>query len=97
LNNTVKHAQAGRVDIRLGVSQGEIELELTDDGVGFDPRAEYSGHMGLNSMRERAAQIGGILEIASEVGHGAVIRVRIPATDQPGAGVPMPMPDQGQL
>jgi signal transduction histidine kinase len=83
LNNTVKHAQAGRVDIRLGVSQGGIELELTDDGVGFDPCAEYAGHMGLNSMRERAAQIGGILEIESEAGKGAVIRVRVPSPGQP--------------
>jgi PAS domain S-box-containing protein len=79
LNNTVKHAQAKRVDIRLDMSQGEIILELVDDGVGFDPRVEYSGHMGLNSMRERIAEIGGILEIVSEAGQGAVIRVRIPA------------------
>jgi signal transduction histidine kinase len=85
LNNTVKHAQAERVDIRLSVSQGEIILELTDDGVGFDPQAEYSGHMGLNSMRERAAKIEGILEIVSEAGQGAVVRVRISAPDQPSA------------
>jgi signal transduction histidine kinase len=83
LNNTVKHAQAERVRIRLGVSQGEIELELTDDGVGFNPRAEYAGHMGLNSMRERASQIGGILEIKSEAGQGALVRVRIHAPDRP--------------
>jgi signal transduction histidine kinase len=85
LNNIVKHAQARRVDIRLGVSQGEIELELTDDGVGFDPRAEYAGHMGLNSMRERAAQIGGILAIESKAGQGVVVRVRIAAPDRPSA------------
>ncbi len=82
LNNTVKHALAQRVNIRLDVNQGEIILDLTDDGVGFDPQAEYSGHMGLNSMRERAAQMGGIFEIASEAGKGAMIRVRIPAPDQ---------------
>jgi signal transduction histidine kinase len=85
LNNIVKHAQAQRVGIRVGVSQGEIELELTDDGVGFDPRAEYAGHMGLNSMRERAAQIGGTLEIESEAGQGAVVTVRIHAPDRPRA------------
>jgi signal transduction histidine kinase len=81
LNNIVKHAQAERVGIRLCAVQGEIELELTDDGVGFDPRAEYAGHMGLNSMRERAAQIGGILEIESEAGQGTVVRVRSAAPD----------------
>jgi signal transduction histidine kinase len=76
LNNTARHAQAERVDMRLFVSQGEIVLELVDDGVGFDPQAEYSGHMGLNSMRERAAQVGSTLEIVSAAGQGAVVRVR---------------------
>ncbi len=96
LNNTVKHAQADRVDIRLDRSRGEIILELADDGVGFDPHAEYSGHMGLNSMRERAAQIGGILEIVSAARQGAVVRVRIPAPKQPSATTQMPVPDQEQ-
>jgi signal transduction histidine kinase len=96
LNNTVKHAQAGRVDICLDVRHGEIILELADDGVGFDPQAEYSGHMGLNSMRERAVQIAGTLEIVSEAGQGAVVRVRIPAPDLPRAKAPMPVPDQEQ-
>jgi signal transduction histidine kinase len=94
LNNTVKHAQAERVDIRLGVRQGEVTLELMDDGVGFDPQAEYSGHMGLNSMHERAAQIGGILEIVSEAGQGTVVRVRLAAVDQSSAKVQVPGADQ---
>jgi signal transduction histidine kinase len=80
LSNTVKHAQAERVDIRLGVSQGETRLELTDDGVGFDPRAEYAGHMGLNSMQERAAQIGGHLDIESAPGMGTRLSVHIPGS-----------------
>ena len=82
LNNTVRHAQAERVDVRLGVREGEILLELTDDGVGFDPRAEYPGHMGLNSMRERAVKVGGILDIVSSEGQGATVRVRIPPSSQ---------------
>lgn len=78
LHNVAKHAQASRVDIQLCRRQGEIVLELADDGVGFDPQAEYSGHMGLNSMRERAAQIGGMLEVESQAGQGSVVRLRIP-------------------
>jgi signal transduction histidine kinase len=92
LSNIVKHAQAKRVDIWLHVSQGELSLELRDDGVGFDPQAEYSGHMGLNSMRERAAYIGGILEISSEVGRGATVKVRIPTPDRTSAQALMPTP-----
>ncbi len=83
LNNIVKHAQARRVDIRLVVGQKEIALELADDGIGFDPQAEYTGHMGLNSMRERAAEIGGSLEIVSKAGRGTAIRLRLPTADQP--------------
>jgi signal transduction histidine kinase len=83
LNNTVKHAQAQRVDIRLALSQKEIALELADDGIGFDPQAEYTGHMGLNSMHERAAEIGGSLEIVSKAGRGTAIRLRLPIADQP--------------
>jgi signal transduction histidine kinase len=78
LHNIAKHAHATRVEIQLCAAQGEIVLELTDDGVGFNPQAVYSGHMGLNSMRERAAQIGGTLEVESQAGQGATVRLRIP-------------------
>lgn len=82
LNNVAKHAHASQVYIRLQDDHGDISLEIQDNGVGFDPEAEYPGHMGLNSMRERASQIGGILELVSEAGRGALVRVRIPSPDQ---------------
>jgi PAS domain S-box-containing protein len=96
LNNTVRHAQAARVDIRLRAGRGDVVLELVDDGVGFDPQTEYSGHMGLSSMRERAAQIGGVLEIVSGAGRGAVVRLRIPAPNRPAAKTRAPHPHQEQ-
>ncbi len=79
LNNTVKHAQARNVQIKLAESKGQIVLELRDDGAGFDPQVEYSGHMGLGSMRERATQIGATLEIVGGPGRGTVVRVGLPA------------------
>jgi len=82
MNNTAKHARANRADIRLHASQGAIVLELADDGEGFDPLAEYSGHMGLSSMRERAAHIGSALEIVSQPGQGTMVRVRTPLAPQ---------------
>jgi PAS domain S-box-containing protein len=78
LNNTVKHAKAERVDIRLDVKQGEVILQLTDDGVGFDPQREYPGHMGLHSMRERVGKLGGALQIASSPGEGTRLWVCVP-------------------
>jgi PAS domain S-box-containing protein len=78
LNNAVKHAQASRVEIWLDDCENEIALEVRDDGIGFDPQAEYPGHLGLRSMRERAARLGGALEIESAPGRGTLLRVHIP-------------------
>ena len=51
-------------------------IEVRDDGVGFGPDA--SSGVGLGSMRERAALVGGKLEIESEEGHGTTVRLRVP-------------------
>jgi signal transduction histidine kinase len=55
-----------------------VTLEIADDGVGFDPSADFPGHLGLRSMRERAARIGGQIEIESAPGAGARVRVWAP-------------------
>jgi len=78
LNNTVKHARASHIDLRLRCNQGTLLLEIADDGVGFDPDRAYPGHLGLQSMRERVAQLDGELTIKSAPGAGSVVRVRVP-------------------
>jgi len=82
LNNTVKHAQAAKVGIRLDDCEGQITLEVRDDGVGFDPGVEHPGHLGLHSMRERAARLGAALEIQSGPGRGTLVRVCIPPSGE---------------
>jgi signal transduction histidine kinase len=77
MNNAVKHAQATRISLQLQTRDGTITLEVHDDGVGFDPQGEYPGHLGLRSMRERAAQIGAALEVESAPGRGVQVRVRV--------------------
>ena len=77
LNNAVKHAQAAQIALRLQSEQGITTLEVDDTGIGYDPQGEYPGHLGLRSMRERAAQIGAALEIVSAPGSGARVRVRV--------------------
>jgi signal transduction histidine kinase len=74
LNNAMKHAQAASVEILLSVAPGTIELNINDDGIGFDVNAVRTGGMGLTSMAERAKRIGGILSILSEPGKGTQIR-----------------------
>jgi PAS domain S-box-containing protein len=78
LHNTVKHARARNVKIRMGCGPGGLTLDITDDGVGFDAKGEFPGHLGLRSMRERASRLGGTLEIASAPEEGTHIRTRIP-------------------
>jgi two-component system CheB/CheR fusion protein len=82
LNNIYKHAQATRVDVILERRDQHAVLIIEDDGVGFDPeaKANISHGIGLAGMRERAALIGGALEIESTPGEGTTLFARIPAT-----------------
>jgi len=82
LHNVVKHARAERVAVRAsldgGGERGALRLEVADDGVGFDPAGPFPGHLGLTSMRERLADVGGRLEIESARGAGTVLRAHLP-------------------
>ncbi len=80
LNNIAKHAQATHVEIHLQyiVESAAVELEVRDDGRGFDPEHIPSGHFGLSMMRERAEAVGAMLSIASRPGHGTELTVRWP-------------------
>lgn len=78
LTNTARHARARVASIEIRRANGEVLLVVQDDGTGFDPRASISGHLGLQSMRERAAESGGHLEIESFEGKGTTVRARFP-------------------
>jgi signal transduction histidine kinase len=80
LQNAIKHAQANRLEVSLTCERDILRLGVCDDGIGFDPAADYPGHLGLRSMRERAAQVGGTLEISSAPGQGTQVHVSIPVT-----------------
>jgi signal transduction histidine kinase len=80
MHNTVKHARATVVDVKLDCSADGVTLELSDNGRGFNPNGSFPGHLGLQSMRERAVQLGGSLDVESSPGTGTRIHVRIPAT-----------------
>jgi signal transduction histidine kinase len=82
LQNTVKHAHARTVDLVLRQTAGAVILEVHDDGVGFDPLGAFPGHLGLRSMRERVAHLGGALQIESDPDQGTRIVAHVPA-EQP--------------
>jgi signal transduction histidine kinase len=83
LQNAAKYANAGEISIAIQPTDGEWRFSVRDDGVGFDPNGSFPGHLGLRSMRERAATLGGTLEIDSAPGAGTTIRARIPAHGSP--------------
>jgi signal transduction histidine kinase len=78
LANVEKHAGAGAAHVRVQAPQGQVVLEIRDDGRGFDPAAGHPGHFGLDSMRSRAAEIGALLTITSTPGSGTLVRVCVP-------------------
>lgn len=79
-NNIMKHAGAGSVVVRLAHSEGRITVQVADDGRGFDPSADYAGHLGLRSMRERAVKVDGDLIIDSSTGSGTRITAILPSS-----------------
>jgi signal transduction histidine kinase len=80
LNNVVKHAKAQHVVIYLRFDEQHVCLEISDDGIGYDPaQAGASGGMGLRGMQERAQRINGTLEIHSAPGKGSTLKVEVQA------------------
>jgi signal transduction histidine kinase len=79
LHNVAKHANASRVEIELAYNANQMVISITDNGRGFDPTKPRPGHFGLQSMRERAANIGGALALVSGIGCGTQVRLTIPA------------------
>jgi signal transduction histidine kinase len=80
LQNAVRHAAPRRLGVRLGRHDGRLELEVTDDGTGFDPAEPElrSRRLGLTSMEERAQRLGGTLSIRSAPGAGTTVRLEAP-------------------
>jgi signal transduction histidine kinase len=92
VTNALRHAHAERVRVSLtvhdrdagggdGRASREVVLRVTDDGRGFDPHARLlrARRLGLTSMHERAASLGGALTITSAPGRGTTVELRFPA------------------
>lgn len=79
LLNAVKHSGASRIRVRLRAADGEMELEVSDDGAGFDvePTKRNAG-LGLTSMAERVRYLGGRFQLTSRPGTGTEVRASLP-------------------
>lgn len=79
LNNVVRHAEASVVRIVLESAGDDLLLEITDDGIGFDPHATREESLGLSSMQERVQIVGGVAAIESDPTRGGTtVRARLP-------------------
>lgn len=79
LQNAVKYSGVRQFAVELQGTEGEIQLTVSDLGVGFDPHVAVNGHsLGLTSMRERLQLAGGQISIESQPGMGTTIRARVP-------------------
>jgi len=78
LHNTIKHAKATKVSIRLECQKQSVILIITDNGIGFDTAGNFPGHLGLQSMNERAEELFGNILLESTPGQGTRIRVSLP-------------------
>ncbi|MDK8451592.1 sensor histidine kinase [Corynebacterium mastitidis] len=83
VGNAVKHSGAQRARITVTYGQGEVRLDVVDNGRGFDPQAVAQrpaglGHVGLDAMRRRAEEIGGRLTVESSPGAGTAMSAAIP-------------------
>ncbi len=94
LLNVVHHAGAENIFVTVKLEPGAIELLVEDDGRGFDisaspgPRLDGKGGLGIQGMEERAALLGGTLEVSSAEGEGTTVRVRVPLSPGDGAHAP---------
>ncbi|MFB7912949.1 sensor histidine kinase [Streptomyces sp. NPDC056061] len=82
LTNVGRHAGASRVGLTLSFMDGELCLDVRDDGRGFDPAAlppsGNTGGFGLGGMRARAERVAGTVEVEAEPGRGTAVRALVP-------------------
>jgi signal transduction histidine kinase/streptogramin lyase len=87
VTNVIRHAQAGRTTITVRQKNGDLELNVKDDGRGFNVQSTMGGApgkaLGLLGMQERVGMMGGEVRIDSGAGRGTEVRVRMPVEMQP--------------
>ena len=80
MTNAARHARARRIDVSLHVGDGQATVEVRDDGIGFQREdvGRVGERLGLFTMRERLAQVGGSLDVTSIPGQGTWVLAAVP-------------------
>jgi len=77
IHNCARHAEASRVWVKISMVDQCLRISVRDNGCGFDT-AEPTGGWGLESMAERAKEIGGRLKVESKIGEGTTVVLTVP-------------------
>jgi signal transduction histidine kinase len=80
LNNVIRHASAGEVELKMAQADGRLEITIADDGRGFDPQTVRPGD-GLNNLHARMTALRGNCRIESVPGKGTTIKLSLPLPD----------------
>lgn len=82
LSNIFRHSDASAITIKLGMVNRQVLLKIIDNGVGFDMNKTKTSSYGLQSIQERANEIGGVADIISFPGKGTQIEMKVPIVDE---------------
>lgn len=86
LSNTLRHAKATKMEIKLKLRADGVRVLLRDNGVGFDLDVQKQASYGLKTMQERVNEIGGSIHIMTAPGKGTKIEIRIPIVKEESGG-----------
>lgn len=92
VTNAVKHSTSVSVSAQVTMKNGAVELLVCDRGLGFDADRAYGGHLGLELMRSRAFEAGGVITIDSSPAAGTAIRVVVPSATATSVAPPPHLP-----
>ncbi len=82
LNNAIRYSQANQIQIQINLTEEEIEVQVSDNGKGFDPEIlQKNTTMGLKVIRDRVDLLGGTFMLDSQVGKGSKIKFSLPVSE----------------
>lgn len=82
MSNTLRHAKADRMDIRIQRKQNTVRVTLRDDGIGFEIDEKKQTSYGLSTMQERVTELGGSIQFITAPGKGTRIEISVPLMDE---------------
>ena len=78
ISNTLRHANANHLDVYLYQTRNELQLKMTDDGIGFEHTSPDELSYGLKNMEERVNDMAGTMQILTAPKQGVAIDIRVP-------------------